>query len=137
MTTGLSNSSESILMPVPIKPKKTVVPGRIPSTADLSLGEVCINYADRKIYGRHPQSGLVLQLTASPRNEIPAILVHAVDGANLYIGRLEWDDYPATGPAEDSTAWAIYKITTNSAGDVVAEQSAVGAWSNKTQLQFS
>ena len=137
MTTGLSNLSESILMPVPIKPKKTVVAGRVPSTADLSLGEVCINYADRKIYGRHPQSGSVIQLTASPRNEIPAILVHAVDGANLYIGRLEWDDYPATGPAEDSTAWVIYKISTNSAGDVLSEQSATGAWSNKQNLIFS
>lgn len=137
MTTGLSNSSESILMPVPIKPKKTVVPGRIPSTADLSLGEVCINYADRKIFGRHPQSGSVIQLTTPPRNEIPAILVHAVDGANLYIGRLEWDDYPASGPAEDSPAWTIYRITTNSAGDVVSEQSATGAWSNKQNLTFA
>jgi hypothetical protein len=137
MTTGLSKSTESILMPVPIKPKKTVVPGRIPSTADLSLGEVCINYADRKIFGRHPQSGSVIQLTTPPRNEIPAILVHAVDGANLYIGRLEWDDYPASGPAEDSTAWTIYRITTNSAGDVVSEQSATGAWSNKASLNYA
>ena len=137
MTTGLSNLYESILMPIPIKPKKTVVPGRIPGTADLTLGEVCINYADRKIYGRHPQSGAVIQLTATPRNEIPAILVHAVEGNDLYIGRLEWDDYPATGPAENSTAWTIYRITTNSAGDVVSEQSATGAWSNKTSLSYS
>jgi len=124
-------------MPVPIKPKKTVVPGRIPSTADLSLGEVCINYADRKIYGRHPQSGAVIQLTATPRNEIPAILVHAVEGNDLYIGRLEWDDYPATGSAENSTSWTIYKISTNSAGDVVSEQSATGAWSSKETLTYS
>jgi hypothetical protein len=137
MTTGLSKSYESILMPVPIKPKKTVVAGRVPSTADLSLGEVCINYADIKIYGRHPQTGAVLQLTSPPRNEIPAILVHAVDGANLYIGRLEWADYPASGPAEHSTAWVIYRISTNSAGDVLSEQTATGAWSNKTNLQFS
>lgn len=137
MTTGLSNLTESILMPVPIKPKKTVVPMRIPSTADLSLGEVAVNYADRKIYGRHPSTGVVIQLAASPRNEIPAVLVHAVDGPDLYIGRLEWSDYPATGPAEDSTAWVIYKISTNSAGDVVAEQSATGAWSNKQNLTFA
>ncbi len=124
-------------MPIPIKPKKTVVPGRIPSTADLSLGEVCINYADRKIFGRHPQSGSVIQLTTPPRNEIPAILVHAVDEANLYIGRLEWDDYPAAGSAENSTSWTIYRITTNSAGDVVSEQSATGAWSNKASLNYA
>ena len=137
MTTGLPNLSESILMPVPIKPKKTVVPGRIPGMADLSLGEVCINYADRKIFGRHPQSGSVIQLTTPPRNEIPAILVHAVDGATLYIGRLEWDDYPASGPAEDSPAWTIYRITTDSAGNVLSEQSAPGAWSSKTSLSYS
>ena len=136
MTTGLSNLTESILMPVPIKPKKTVVAGRVPSTADLSLGEVCINYADRKIFGRHPQSGSVIQLTTPPRNEIPAILVHAVDGNDLFIGRLEWDDYPASGPAEDSTAWTIYKISTNSAGDVLSEQSAAGAWSSKETLTY-
>ena len=124
-------------MPVPIKPKKTVVAGRVPSTADLSLGEVCINYADIKIYGRHPQTGAVLQLTSPPRNEIPAILVHAVDGPDLYIGRLEWSDYPATGSPEDSTAWVIYRISTNSAGDVVSETSATGAWSSKTQLSYS
>lgn len=137
MTTGLSNLSESILMPVPIKPKKTVVPGRIPSTADLSLGEVAVNYADRKIYGRHPQTGAVVQLTTSPRNEIPAILVHAVDGSDLFIGRLEWDDFPATGPAEDSTAWVIYRISTDSAGNVLSETSATGAWSNKQNLTYS
>lgn len=137
MTTGLSNSSESILMPVPIKPKKTVVPGRIPSTTDLSLGEICINYADRKVYGRHPQSGAVIQLTATPRNEIPAILVHAVDGNDLFIGRLEWNDYPATGEPDDATAWTIYRITTNSAGDVLSEQSATGAWSSKETLSYS
>ncbi len=124
-------------MPIPIKPKKSVVPNRIPGTADLSLGEVCINYADRKIFGRHPQSGSVIQLTTPPRNEIPAILVHAVDGANLYIGRLEWDDYPATGEPDDSPAWTIYRITTNSAGDVVSEQSAAGAWSSKQSLTYS
>jgi hypothetical protein len=50
---------------------------------------------------------------------------------------LEWDDYPATGPAEDSTAWTIYRITTNSAGDVVSEQSATGAWSSKQSLTYS
>jgi len=124
-------------MPVPIKPKKSTVPGRIPSTADLSLGEVCINFADRKIFGRHPQSGSVIQLTTPPRNEIPAILVHAVDGANLYIGRLEWDDYPAAGEPDDSTAWTIYRITTDSARNVTAEQSAVGAWSNKQSITYS
>ncbi len=133
-------------MPVPIKPKKTVVPGRIPSTADLSLGEVCINYADRKIYGRHPQSGAVLQLALPTKEELrainpkdPSLYQHlsAVIGYDAYSGRLEWDDYPAAGEPDDSTAWTIYRITTNSAGDVLSEQSAVGQWSSKESLTYS
>ena len=42
-----------------------------------------------------------------------------------------------TGPAEDATAWTIYKITTDSAGNVLSEQSATGAWSSKTSLSYS
>jgi hypothetical protein len=60
-----------------------------------------------------------------------------VDGDHLYLGRLAWADYPATGPAEDSPAWTIYKISTDSAGNVLSEQSAVGAWSSKTSLSYS
>lgn len=56
---------------------------------------------------------------------------------SMALGRLAWEDYPATGPAEDSTAWVIYKITTDSAGNVLTETSATGAWSNKTQLSYS
>jgi hypothetical protein len=144
MTTGLSNSYESILMPVPIKPKKSTVPGRIPSTADLSFGEVAVNLADKKIYSR--DSTGIIQLALPTREELrainprdPSLYQHlsAVIGYDAYSGRLEWDDYPATGEPDDSPAWTIYKISTNSAGDVVSEQSATGAWSNKTQLQFA
>lgn len=42
-----------------------------------------------------------------------------------------------TGTAEASPAWTIYRITTNSAGDVLSEQSATGAWSNKETLTYS
>ena len=144
MTTGPSNSSESILMPVPIKPKKSTVPGRIPSTADLSFGEVAVNLADKKIYSR--DSTGIIQLAVPTAEELRAILqkdpslyqhVSAVIGYYAFSGRLAWDDYPATGEPDDSPAWTIYKITTNSAGDVLSEQSAVGQWSNKTNLTFS
>jgi hypothetical protein len=144
MTTGLSKPSESILMPVPIKPKKSTVPGRIPSTADLSFGEVAVNLADKKIYSR--DSTGIIQLALPTREELrainprdPSLYQHlsAVIGYDAYSGRLEWDDYPATGQPEDSPAWTIYRITTNSAGDVVSEQSATGAWSSKQSLPYS
>jgi len=50
------------------------------------------------------------------------------------IGRLAWDDYPAEGDADDVADWTIYKISTDSAGDVTGEQSATGAWSNRLSL---
>ena len=131
-------------MPVPIKPKKSTVPGRIPSTADLSFGEVAVNLADKKIYSR--DSTGIIQLAVPTAEELRAILqkdpslyqhVSAVIGYYAFSGRLEWNDYPATGQPEDSPAWTIYRITTNSAGDVLSEQSATGQWSSKESLTYS
>jgi hypothetical protein len=66
-----------------------------------------------------------------------ADVLTATDGTTLYMGRLAWADYPATGPAEDAPSWTIYRITTDAAGNVSSEQSAVGAWSNKANLIYS
>ena len=118
-----------------IKLLRSTVPGRIPTAAQVAQGSLAINLADRRLYSKD-HTNEVFRL-ARPRDPSDYQLLHAADGNHLYLGRLAWDDYPATGPAEDSTAWTVYKITTNSAGDVVSEQSATGAWSNKTNLQFS
>jgi hypothetical protein len=101
----------------------------------VAVGSLALNLADRRLFSKD-HNNEVFRI-ARPRDPSDYQLLHATDGDDLYLGRLAWDDYPATGEPDDSTAWTIYKITTNSAGDVVAEQSAVGAWSNKTQLQFS
>jgi hypothetical protein len=118
-----------------LKLLRTTVSGRIPTAAQVAQGSLAINLADRRLYSKD-HTNEVFRL-ARPRDPSDYQLLHAADGNHLYLGRLAWEDYPATGPAEDSTAWTIYKITTNSAGDVVSEQSATGAWSNKTNLQFS
>jgi len=118
-----------------IKLLRSTVPGRIPTAAQVAQGSLAINLADRRLYSKD-QTNEVFRL-ARPRDPSDYQLLHAADGNHLYLGRLAWDDYPASGPAEDSTAWTIYKITTDSAGNVVSEQSATGAWSNKTNLQFS
>jgi len=101
----------------------------------VAQGSLAINLSDRRLFSKD-HNNEVFRI-ARPRDPSDYQLLHATDGTTLYLGRLAWADYPATGPAEDSTAWVIYKISTNSAGDVVAEQSATGAWSNKTQLSYS
>lgn len=118
-----------------ILPKKSSVLGKVPEPADLQVGEIALNLADRRIYSKDA-TGQVFHF-ARPRDPSDYLLFHAVDGPNLYIGRLAWSDYPSDGtPAESSPDWVIYRITTNSAGDVLSEQSATGAWSSRTNLNF-
>jgi len=114
---------------------RSTVPGRVPTAAQVAQGSLAINLADRRLYSKD-HTNEVFRL-ARPRDPSDYQLLHAVDGDHLYLGRLAWADFPASGPAEDSPAWTIYRITTNSAGDVTSEQSAAGAWSSKESLQFS
>jgi hypothetical protein len=118
-----------------LKVKRTTVSGRIPTANQVATGELALNLADRRLYSKD-HLGEVFRL-ARPRDPSDYQLLHATDGNHLYLGRLAWADYPATGEPDDSPAWTIYRITTNSAGDVVAEQSATGAWSNKQSLTYS
>jgi hypothetical protein len=118
-----------------IKLLRSTVPGRVPTAAQVAQGSLALNLADRRLYSKD-HTNEVFRL-ARPRDPSDYQLLHALDGDHLYLGRLAWDDYPATGEPDDSSAWTIYRITTNSAGNVTAEASAIGAWSNKTNLQFS
>jgi hypothetical protein len=118
-----------------IKLLQTTVPGRVPTAAQVAQGSLALNLADRRLYSKD-HTNEVFRL-ARPRDPSDYQLLHAADGNHLYLGRLAWADYPAFGPAEDATAWTIYKISTNSAGDVTAEQSATGAWSSKESLTYS
>jgi hypothetical protein len=118
-----------------IKLLRSTVPGRVPTAAQVAEGSLALNLADRRLYSKD-HTNEVFRI-ARPRDPSDYQLLHAADGNHLYLGRLAWADFPASGPAEDAAEWTIYKITTDSAGDVVSEQSAVGQWSNKTNLQFS
>jgi hypothetical protein len=118
-----------------LKLLRTTVSGRIPTAAQVAQGSLALNLADRRLYSKD-HNNEVFRI-ARPRDPSDYQLLHATDGTTSYIGRLAWSDYPATGEPDGSTAWTIYRITTNSAGDVLSEQSAVGQWSNKTNLQFS
>lgn len=45
-----------------IIPKKSTVSGKVPTSADLNLGEFAVNSPDRKIYYRQPETGTVVTL---------------------------------------------------------------------------
>ena len=114
---------------------RSTVSGRTPTAAQVAQGSLAINLADRRLFSKD-HNNEVFRI-ARPRDPSDYQLLHHVDGNNAYLGRLAWSDYPAAGPAEDSTAWVIYRISTNSAGDVLSETSAQGAWSNKQNLTFA
>jgi hypothetical protein len=114
---------------------RSTVPGRVPTAAQVAQGSLALNLADRRLYSKD-HTNEVFRI-ARPRDPSDYLLLHAADGDTLYLGRLAWTDYPSSGPAEDSTSWTIYKITTNSAGDVISEQSAGGQWSNKENLTYA
>ena len=118
-----------------LKVKRTTVSGRIPTANQVATGELALNLADRRLYSKD-HLGEVFRL-ARPRDPSDYLLLHAVSGTTLYIGRLSWTDYPSSGPAEDATAWAIYKITTSASGNVTSESSATGAWSSKETLSYT
>ena len=115
--------------------KRTSVVGRVPTAQQLAVGELAINVADRILYSKDA-SGTVFSLGAGGAAEA-YLFSAAVSGNYLYIGRLAESDIPNSGSPDNATAWTIYRITTNSAGDVLSEQSAVGAWSSKESLTYS
>jgi hypothetical protein len=121
-----------------IIPKRSTVTGRIPSTTDLALGEICVNHADRRLYTRNPSTGEVYKLagTKDAPDRVWAFDISS-DGLTTYLGFLLYSDFPSTGSVYDSPNWEISHTIFNTAGTTSAEASATGAWSNKTQLQFS
>jgi hypothetical protein len=121
-------------MPTVVKLLRTTVPNRVPNASQVAEGSLAINLSDRRLYSKD-HLGEVFRI-ARPRDPSEYLQLSATDGTDLYLGRLAWTDYPASGPAEAAAEWTIYRITTDSAGNVTAEQSATGAWANKTNLTF-
>jgi hypothetical protein len=50
-------------MAVKITPKRTSVPGNVPTTSNLDAGEIAINLADKKLYVRDTSNN-ILELTS-------------------------------------------------------------------------
>jgi hypothetical protein len=57
---------------------KSEAVGVIPAASAMAVGELAVNYADKKIYGKHPGSGAVVQVAASTSHKS----THATGGAD-------------------------------------------------------
>jgi hypothetical protein len=126
-------------MPNPqIIPKKSVQASAIPTTAQLALGEICVNHADRRIYSRNPSTGEVYKLagTKDAPDRVWSFDISS-DGLTTYLGFLLYSDFPNSGSVYDSESWEISRTIFNASGTTSTESSATGAWSNKSNLQFS
>lgn len=44
--------------------KKSTIAAKVPTTSDLQAGEICLNFADAKIYGRHPGNNTIVTFTS-------------------------------------------------------------------------
>jgi len=119
-----------------IIPKKSVLAGAVPTTAQLALGEVCINHADRKLYSRNPSTGEVYKLAGAGEAPDRVWIFDAV-GDTTYLGYLLYSDVPATGSIYDAAQWEISRTQFSADGNSATEASATGAWSNKENLTYA
>jgi hypothetical protein len=119
-----------------IVPKKSVIAGAVPTSGQLALGGISINHADRRIFARHPSTGEIYKL-AGAKDAPTKVEVFDIIGNHLFYGKLAYSDFPNSGSIYDSQLWDIARTTTDANGNVAAETSAIGQWSNKTNLQFS
>ena len=124
-------------MPNPqIIPKKSTVPGRIPTANDLALGAISINHADRRIFARNPSTGEVYRLAGA--GEAPdRVFVFDSNGDTTYLGYLLYSDVPATGSIYDAAQWEISRTQFSADGNSSTEASATGSWNSRSTLQFS
>ena len=120
-----------------IVPKLSTVAGKIPTSDQLSPGAISINHTDRKIYAKHPNGTVYKLAGAKDAPDRVWAFDLSSDGLTTYLGFLLYSDFPNTGSVYDSANWEISRTIFNAAATSSTEASATGAWSNKTNLQFS
>ena len=121
-------------MPNPaIIPKKSSVPGRIP-TDQIAVGELVQNLADRCLYSKDA-AGNVYRIGTRPVPD--KVEVFDIVGSHLFYGKLAYADFPNSGSIYDSSLWDIARTTTDANGNVTAEASAIGQWNNRLTLTYS
>ena len=123
-------------MATQIVPKKSVIPGAVPTSDQLALGGISINHTDRRIFARNPSTGEVYKL-AGAKDAPDRVWIFDADGDTTYLGYLLYSDVPATGSIYDAEQWEISRTIFSADGNTSTEASATGAWSNKQNLTYS
>lgn len=118
-------------------PKKSTVAGKIPTTSDLALGEICVNHTDRRIYARSPHGEVYKLAGAKDAPDRVWSFDISADGTTTYLGYLLYSDFPNSGSVYDSESWEISRTIFNASGTTSTESSATGAWSNRTSLTYA
>ena len=70
-----------------IIPKKSTVAGKVPTSNDLGLGEICLNHADHLLYSRHPGTGAVYAIGGASA-AVERFWAFALIGNAIYLGPL-------------------------------------------------
>ena len=91
-----------------IKPKRTTVGGNVPTTSELTTGEIAVNLADKKLYVRDTGSN-ILELTTRTVSALDDTTISSVtDGQVLKYSTSssKWTNQ-ADATGEDAVAMAI------------------------------
>jgi len=110
-----------------IKLKSSVIPGKIPTTNDISKAEPAVNHTDKKIYFRNPSTDEIWDIASTP----PGYLVQSAFASPYhYLGRAP------LGTSTTASGWDIARIEVASDGSTTTSN-ATGAWSNRASLSYS
>lgn len=84
---------------------KSEAVGVLPAASAMASGELAVNFADKKIYGKHPGSSAVVQVAASP-NEV--IVKNSSDNTPVNAIRcMTQGEYDALGTYDPNTLYFI------------------------------
>jgi hypothetical protein len=116
-----------------IIPKRSTQSAKVPTTSDLALGEIAINHADKKLYARHPGSGVVQEIGGGGGGgggSTSYIVQSDFSSPYSYIGRA------ALGTEITDAGWSITRIEISSDGSTT-KLNATGVWSNRSSLTYT
>jgi hypothetical protein len=116
-----------------IIPKRSTQSAKVPTTSDLALGEIAINHADKKLYARHPGSGVVQEIGGGEGGgggSTSYIVQSDFSSPYSYIGRA------VLGTEITDAGWSITRIEISSDGSTT-KLNATGVWSNRSSLTYT